>query len=306
MRIFWPTNPSKGHAMAFIPHTPDDVERMLEVIGVPSIEALFDEIPKELRAGTLALPPPLSEMEVARLLTERAARDGRPLSFIGAGAYEHHIPAPVWALISRSEFMTAYTPYQAEASQGTLQLIYEYQSMICALTGMEVSNASLYDGASALAEACLMAVRANRASNSRRILIARAVNPTYGHVARAITGNQNIGFDVVDIDPHGRTSLTALEAHAGRDSAAFVIPQPNFFGALEEVDQLTDWAHENNMLVIAVVNPIALALLKPPGEWGGLRGGQRGADIVCGEGQPLGVPLAAGGPYFGFMATRMP
>ncbi|HWX81151.1 MAG TPA: aminomethyl-transferring glycine dehydrogenase subunit GcvPA [Steroidobacteraceae bacterium] len=292
--------------MAFIPHTAEDVARMLEVIGVPSIEALFDEIPKELRAGVLALPPAMSEMEVARLLTQRAALDGRPLNFIGAGAYEHHIPAPVWAITTRGEFYSAYTPYQAEASQGTLQLIYEYQSMMCALTGMEVSNASLYDGASALAEACLMAVRANRGSTSRRILLPRTVNPTYAQVARAIAGNQDITFETVDFDRSaGRTLLSALQPCSGQDFTALIIQQPNFFGSFEEVDQLTDWAHENRLLVIAVVNPTSLALLKPPGQWGAARDGHRGADIVCGEGQPLGVPLASGGPYFGFMATRM-
>jgi glycine dehydrogenase subunit 1 len=291
--------------MAFIPHTPDDVARMLEVIGVPSIEALFDEIPKNLRAGVLSLPPPISEMEVARLLTERAALDGRPLNFIGAGAYEHHIPAPVWAITTRGEFYSAYTPYQAEASQGTLQLIYEYQSMMCALTGMEVSNASLYDGASALAEACLMAVRANRGSTSRRILLPRAVNPTYAQVARAIAGNQDISFESVDFDrAAGRTLLSALQRHGGQDFTALVIQQPNFFGSFEEVDALADWAHANKLLVIAVVNPTSLALLKPPGQWG-TSVDHHGADIVCGEGQPLGVPLASGGPYFGFMATRM-
>jgi glycine dehydrogenase subunit 1 len=291
--------------MAFIPHTPDDVARMLEVIGVPTIEALFDEIPKDLRAGVLSLPPPISEMEVARLLTERAALDGRPLNFIGAGAYEHHIPAPVWAITTRGEFYSAYTPYQAEASQGTLQLIYEYQSMMCALTGMEVSNASLYDGASALAEACLMAVRANRGSTSRRILLPRAVNPTYAQVARAIAGNQDISFESVDFDRSaGRTLLSALQRYGGQDLTALVIQQPNFFGSFEEVDALTDWAHANKLLVIAVVNPTSLALLKPPGQWGTSLD-HHGADIVCGEGQPLGVPLASGGPYFGFMATRM-
>jgi glycine dehydrogenase subunit 1 len=292
--------------MAFIPHTPDDIARMLEVIGVRSVEALFDEIPGELRAAALALPPPISEMEVARVLTERAAIDGRPMNFIGAGAYEHHIPAPVWAIATRGEFYSAYTPYQAEASQGTLQLIYEYQSMMCALTGMEVSNASLYDGASALAEACLMAVRANRGSNSRRILLPRAVNPTYGQVARAIAGNQDISFESVDFDRSaGRTLLGALEPYGGQDIAALVLQQPNFFGSFEEVDALTDWAHENKLLLIAVVNPTSLAILKPPGQWGAARDGHHGADIVCGEGQPLGVPLASGGPYFGFMATRM-
>ncbi len=155
-------------AMPFIPHTREDVAEMLRVIGVGSIDELFEEIPPALHAGPLSgVPAALSEMEIGRLMSERAATDGRPLCFIGAGAYEHHIPAPVWAIATRGEFYSAYTPYQAEASQGTLQLIYEYQSMLSALTGMEVSNASLYDGASALAEACLMAVRANRASQSR-------------------------------------------------------------------------------------------------------------------------------------------
>jgi len=292
--------------MAFIPHTSDDIARMLEVIGVRSIDELFDEIPRELRAGALGVPPAMSEMEIARLLSERAASDGRSLNFIGAGAYEHHIPAPVWAIATRGEFYSAYTPYQAEASQGTLQLIYEFQSMICALTGMEVSNASLYDGASALAEACLMAVRANRAASSRRILVPRAVNPTYAQVARSIAGHQGIAFETVDFDrAAGRTLLESLQPYGGQDITALVIQQPNFFGSLEEVDRLTDWAHENKILLIAVVNPTSLALLKAPGQWGAGIDGIHGADIVCGEGQPLGVPLAAGGPYFGFMATRM-
>jgi glycine dehydrogenase subunit 1 len=292
--------------MAFIPHTPDDTARMLEVIGVRSVDELFDEIPRELRAGTLGVPPAMSEMEIARLLSERAASDGRALNFIGAGAYEHHIPAPVWAIATRGEFYSAYTPYQAEASQGTLQLIYEFQSMICALTGMEVSNASLYDGASALAEACLMAVRANRAASSRRILIPRAVNPTYAQVARSIASHQGIAFEAVDFDrAAGRTLLESLQPYSGQDITALVIQQPNFFGTLEEIDRLTDWAHDNKILLIAVVNPTSLALLKAPGQWGARVDGIHGADIVCGEGQPLGVPLAAGGPYFGFMATRM-
>jgi glycine dehydrogenase subunit 1 len=292
--------------MAFIPHTPEDIAGMLKVIGARSIDDLFDEIPAQLRAGTLALPAPLSEMEIGRLMSQRAALDGRPLNFIGAGAYEHHIPAPVWAITTRGEFYSAYTPYQAEASQGTLQLIYEYQSMMCALTGMEVSNASLYDGASALAEACLMAVRANRNSTSRRILMPRAVNTIYAQVAAAIAGNQDIGFQSVDYDrATGRTLLEALAAFSGQDFTALVLQQPNFFGSLEEVDALTDWAHQNNIMVIAVVNPTSLALLKAPGQWGSSVEGKQGADIVCGEGQALGVPLASGGPYFGFMATRM-
>ena len=293
--------------MPFIPHTADDIARMLQVIGAQSIDDLFDEIPRRPEDRGSARRAAGALGNGGRTAAHRArARDGRPLNFIGAGAYEHHIPAPVWAIATRGEFYSAYTPYQAEASQGTLQLIYEYQSMMCALTAMEVSNASLYDGASALAEACLMAVRAHRGSESRRILLPRTVNPTYGQVVRNITGNQQLEFEAVDFDRReGRVTLRALQAYEGQDFAALVVQQPNFFGNVEEVDELTDWAHANKMLVIAVVNPIALALLKPPGEWGGLAGGTRGADIVCGEGQPLGVPLASGGPYFGFMATRM-
>src|SRR5450631_3349110 len=208
--------------MPYIPHTADDIARMLHVIGAKSIDELFDEIPAALKTAALhGVPPALSEMEVGRLLTERASRDGRPLNFIGAGAYEHHIPAPVWAIATRGEFYSAYTPYQAEASQGTLQLIYEFQSMMCALTGMEVSNASLYDGASALAEACLMAVRANRASAARRVLVPRTVNPVYLEVARAIARNQGVTFETVAYDPAtGRTPLESLEPHAGGDITA--------------------------------------------------------------------------------------
>jgi glycine dehydrogenase subunit 1 len=289
--------------MPFVPHTTEDVAAMLAVIGVDSIEDLFDEIPAGLKTGTLAqIPAALSEMEIGRLMSERAAADGRPLSFLGAGAYEHHIPAPVWAIATRGEFYSAYTPYQAEASQGTLQVIYEYQSMMCALTGMEVSNASLYDGASALAEACLTAVRANRSSTSRKILVPRSLNPTYLQVAQAIAGNQGLTFEPVDFDrSQGRTTLDALRQYEGQDITALVVQQPNFFGVLEEVDELTDWAHGHGMLLIAVVNPISLGLLKAPDQWGvGV-----GADVVCGEGQPLGVPLSSGGPYFGFMTTRM-
>lgn len=288
--------------MPFIPHTESDIESMLKTIGAPSIEALFDEIPQSLRiAGLEHVPSGLSEMEIARLMSERARVDGRPLSFLGAGAYEHHIPSAVWAITTRGEYYSAYTPYQAEASQGTLQMIYEYQTMISSLTGMQVSNASLYDGGSAVAEAALMAVRAHRKSKSLRVIIPTTVNPNYRRVAESTAGNQGLRFESV---PYQRTSgaidLSALQAFAGEDIAALVIQQPNFFGQLEDVDRLTDWAHEAGMLVIAVVNPTSLALLKPPGEWG-----EKGADICVGEGQPLGVPLSSGGPYFGFMTTRM-
>ena len=287
--------------MPFIPHTEEDIRAMLSAIGVDSIDALFDEIPQELRAdGLETVPAGMNEMQVVRLMTERAAKDGQPLCFIGAGAYEHHIPAAVWEIVTRGEFYSAYTPYQAEASQGTLQLIYEFQSMIAGLTDLDVANASLYDGASALAEAVLMAVRANRKSKSKRILIPATVHPTYRKVVHTIVRNQ--GIELVEL-PYctdcGATIPDALKQFDGEDFAALVIPQPNFFGMLEEVDALTDWAHTNGMLVIGLVNPVALALLSPPGEWG-----ETGADIACGEGQPLGAPLSSGGPYFGFMACQ--
>jgi glycine dehydrogenase subunit 1 len=288
--------------MPFIPHTEGDVREMLAAIGAPSIDALFEEIPAALRIKSLAgIPEALTEMEVGRLMQQRAARDGCPLNFLGAGAYEHHIPAAVWAIVTRGEFYSAYTPYQAEASQGTLQLLYEYQSMMASLTGMQVSNASLYDGASGLAEACLMAVRAHRKSKSARILVPAALDPTYVDVARAITEGQNLKFDVLPYEAKsGTLGTSALDAYQGQDITAVVVQQPNFFGLLEDVDAIADWAAANNALLIAVVNPLSLALLKPPGEWG-----QKGADIVVGDGQPFGVPLSSGGPYFGFMTTRM-
>jgi glycine dehydrogenase subunit 1 len=294
--------------MAFIPHTEKDVAEMLAAIGVPSIERLFEEIPQNLRVKSLAgIPVAMNEMEIGRLMAERAKQDGRPLCFIGAGAYEHHIPSAVWAITTRGEFYSAYTPYQAEASQGTLQLLYEYQSMISSLTGMQVSNASLYDGASAVAEASLMAVRVNRKSKSQRILVPTSMHPHYRRVATATASNQGLRFEEVPFSTtEGRTTLEALAKYDGQDITAIVIQQPNFFGVLEDVDALTDWAQARGIIVIAVVNPTSLAMLKPPGEWGtGGGSGKVGVDIVVGDGQPLGVPLSSGGPYFGFITTRM-
>ncbi|MDD4881017.1 MAG: glycine dehydrogenase [Gallionellaceae bacterium] len=333
--------------MPFIPHTEQDVAEMLASIGAADIEALFDEIPAGLRCEGLAgIPEGESEMAVTRRAHELAAQDGFYLNFIGAGAYEHHIPAAVWQLATRGEYYTAYTPYQAEASQGTLQLIYEYQTMMTRLTGLDVSNASLYDGATALAEAVLMAVRANKA-NVRRVLVPATVHPRYRAVAQAMVRNQ--GIELVPL-PYctecGHTLVEGLKAYEGapgsvargapeggsgseRDAsdcdhgrqhpapgshlasqgtappstvapaAALVIPQPNYFGVLEPVDALTDWAHDHGMLAIAVVNPMSLALLKAPGTWG-----EKGVDICVGDGQPLGIPLSSGGPYFGFMTCR--
>jgi glycine dehydrogenase subunit 1 len=287
--------------MPFIPHTSDDVKQMLEEINAPSIESLFDEIPENLRkALSPKIPVGLPELDVAKLMHEHAKKDISALCFIGAGAYDHYIPAAVWDIVSRGEYMTAYTPYQAEASQGTLQLLYEYQTMMANLTGMEVSNASMYDGASALAEAVLMAIRANRQSKSRRILVPKTVHPYYCEVISTIVTPQQIELiDLPYVLEGGNTAPLSLEAFNDEDIAALIIPQPNFFGILEEVDLLTDWAHNKGALVIAVVNPLALALFKEPAAWG-----KTGADIVCGEAQPLGVPLASGGPYVGFMCCK--
>ncbi len=285
--------------MPFIPHTEQDIAAMLASIGAKDIDALFDEIPAALRSGKLtAIGDGLNEMQVARLMQERAAQDNQPLNFIGAGAYEHHIPAAVWEIATRGEYYTAYTPYQAEASQGTLQTLYEYQTMIASLTGMDASNASLYDGASGLAEAMLMAVRSHK--SSRRVLLPASVSPLYRSVARNIVRLQDIELVEIPFDSAtGTTDLNALQQHVGSDIAALVIPQPNFFGALEDVDALTDWAHAQGALAIGLVNPISLALLKAPGNWGA-----KGADIAVGDGQPLGAPLSSGGPYFGFMCCK--
>ena len=285
--------------MPFIPHTEHDVSAMLAQTGVSTLAELFDEIPPALRiAGLDGIGPALSEAEVSRLLQRRARADGEPLCFIGAGAYDHYVPAAVWDIATRGEFYSAYTPYQAEASQGTLQVIYEFQTMLASLTGLDVSNASLYDGATAFAEACLMAVRANRKNRSRRILVPRSLSPVFRSVARVMLEGQKI--ELVELPLRdGIADCAALDSVAEGGFAAVAIQNPGFLGGFEPVDTLTDWAHENGALVIGVANPIALALLKAPGQWG-----KNGADIACGEGQPLGIPLSSGGPYFGYMVCR--
>lgn len=287
--------------MPFIPHTDDDIKQMLAEIGVTSIEQLFDEIPASLKISSLPdISEGMSEMEMARLMQERAKKDEAGLCFIGAGAYEHYIPAAVWDIVGRGEFYSPYAPYQAEASQGTLQLLYEYQSMMVKLTGLDVSNASLYDGASALAQAVLMAVRCHTKSKTKRILIPKTVHPVYRQTVKSIVQQQNIQVEELPYSlENGRLQLETLSSWQNQDITALIIPQPNFFGTLEEVDQLTDWAHQQGALVIAVTNPVAMAMLKEPGSWG-----QPGADIVCGEAQPLGIPLASGGPYLGFICCK--
>ncbi len=284
--------------MAFVPHTDTEIEKMLSVIGVASVDDLFKEIPKQLIIdGLTQIPTPLSEMALGQLIAARAKKNHQGLCFVGAGAYEHHIPAAVWDIAGRGEFYTAYTPYQAEASQGTLQLIYEFQTMMASLTGMEVSNASLYDGASALAEAVLMAVRTNK-KPSKKIAVLNTVCPRYQQTVNTLCHNQQIELHALPFDNSGTVCPTTVAAEI-KDCAAVIIAAPNYFGNLEAVDELCDIAKAENTFVIAVVNPISLGLLKEPGSWG-----TSGADIVCGEGQPLGVPLSCGGPYFGFLCTK--
>lgn len=287
--------------MPFIPHTNDDIKEMLVTIGISELDTLFDEIPAALRDTHLKdVPPGIPEIELGRVARERANQDNDLLCFIGAGAYEHYIPAAVWEIATRGEFMTAYTPYQAEASQGSLQLMYEFQTMLASLMGMEVSNASLYDGASALAEAVLMSVRLQVKLGKTAILMPRSIHPFYRQTVQTIVKQQNIELIEIPYDKKtGCIDLKELKQVDVKKVAALVIPQPNFFGVLEEVDELSDWANQAGILSIGVVNPMAMALLKPPGQWG-----RTGVDIACGEGQALGIPLASGGPYYGFLCCK--
>ncbi len=271
---------------------------MLDSIGASSVEELFSEIPNSIeRTQLMGIQRGVPEMEMTRRLAERAKKDEVGPCFMGAGCYDHHIPAAVWDLASRGEFLTPYTPYQAEASQGTLQLLYEFQTMMSSLTGMDVANASVYDGGSGLAEAILMAIRCNRKATSRRVLVCGGVNPLYVQAARTLVSSQ--GIELIQC-PHEKGTHT-IESLSGGDFAALVVQQPNFFGQLENVDAISDWTKSHNALLVAVVNPITLPVLSPPGEWG-----RQGADICCGDGQPLGIPMASGGPSFGFLCTNMP
>ena len=290
--------------MPFVPHTEADVRAMLRTVGVASVEELFDEIDPALKTADFsAIASGVDEMTTLADMAECAKRDEIGPCFLGAGCYDHHIPAAVWDIAARGEFMTAYTPYQAEASQGTLQVIYEYQSMMTALTGTEASNASVYDGGSALGEAVLMAIRSHRRRpaagdpDTPRIAVAGACHPLYLEAAANIVRNQGIEFDRCAPGADGRADLDALDKLP--TPTAVVVQQPNFFGVLEPVDELTRWAKSKGALVIAVVNPLSLAVLTPPGAWADI-----GADIVCGDGQPLGIPMASGGPSFGFICTR--
>jgi len=285
--------------MAYSPHTPADRERMLAAVGVASVDDLFADIPAGVRASSFSVPPPLSEQEVRAELSRLAGRNRiAEVSFLGAGAYRHLVPSVVGEVIGRSEFSTAYTPYQPEVSQGTLQSIYEFQSLICELTGMEVATASHYDGATATAEAALMACRLTR---RHRVAVSTAVNPQVRRVLATYCSGP--GIEVVEVPADlavGGSGLTPVEAAARFLDDGFgclVAQQPNFFGGIEPMGELADASHAVGAQFVAVVEPTSLALLAAPGTYG--------ADIVAAEGQPLGIPLSFGGPYVGLMAARM-
>ncbi len=282
--------------MPYIANTLEDQRAMLEAIGASSLDELFSAIPPELRLGrALDIPPALSEMELTSRLTALAARNqstDQKVCFLGGGSYDHFIPAVVDTIASRGEFYTSYTPYQPEASQGNLQVFFEYQTFITRLTGMDVSNASLYDGASAAAEAVLMAAHA---TGRKRIVAARSVHPEYRQVLATYLSDLDLELATVDT-PEGTLRPGDLAAAIDSDTACVLIQHPNFFGALEDVERLSAAAHAVGALSVVAVDPISLGLLKRPGDCG--------ADIVVAEGQSLGSPMAFGGPYLGILACR--
>ena len=280
--------------MVYIPHTEVERQQMLAAIGVTTIEDLFEAVPAAHRFPKLDLPEPMSEMDIVREMAAMAEANehaGDFALFRGAGAYQHFVPSAVNHLLLRGEFFTAYTPYQPEVSQGTLQAIFEYQSMMCALTGMDAANASHYDGATSLAEAVTVAYEVQRGKR-KKIIFSHAINPQYRAVAR--TYHQGRDLELVG-DDEART-LDELAELLNDNTAMLAVAYPNFFGQIEDLTQLAEKVHEKKALLCVVANPLALGLLKPPGEMG--------ADMVIGEGQPLGIPLSFGGPYLGFFATK--
>jgi glycine cleavage system P protein (glycine dehydrogenase) subunit 1 len=285
-----------GDAMRYIGTTSAQRAEILRTIGVEDVEALLERIPSKARLGReLALPPALAEGELVahlRALADENAHADDYVSFLGAGAYDHYVPSVINHLLLRSEFFTAYTPYQPEASQGTLRTIFEYQTMICELTGMDVTNASIYDGGSALAEAALMA---HGVTERDQIVVSAAVSPLARRVVAAYCAGPRLPIKTVPwVD--GVTDLDALRRSVSAKTACVMVQYPNFFGALEELDAAAALAHEHGALLVVSVDPIALAVLRPPGE--------AGADIVVGEGQGLGNHLAFGGPYLGLFSCR--
>jgi len=276
-----------GHFQShYIPNTTDEQAEMLAALGIDSIDRLFADIPDEYRNPTLDLPAPLSELEIQRELGGMAAKN-RPLgsgpSFLGAGSYDHFIPSIIKPLITRGEFITAYTPYQAEASQGTLQVIYEFQTLICNLYGMEVANAGMYDGATSLAEAALMACRVTK---REKVALADTVSPAYSAVIHTYCQSQDIAVETVS------PSNLSLDG----ETACLVLQYPNYFGNIEDMQGLVDAAHAQGALAVVSTDPTAMGMFQTPGHYG--------ADIVTGDGQPLGIPSSFGGPYVGLFATK--
>jgi glycine dehydrogenase subunit 1 len=281
--------------MAYIPHTDDERRQMLATIGVGKLDDLYAAVPAGVRFPDLDLPDPISELEVMEELQalSEANLDTRHFAcFLGAGAYNHFIPAAVDQILRRGEFYTAYTPYQPEISQGTLQSIFEYQSLLCNLTGMEVSNASHYDGATALAEAVILALNHHRGKR-RKVILSPAVHPQAREVMRTYT--QGMGLTIVGDDAcsNGPAELGQL---LDESTALLAVQYPDFFGHFVDFTGLAEQAHQVGALLCVSVNPLALGMLKPPGEFG--------ADVVVGEGQPLGIPISFGGPYLGIFTTK--
>jgi len=280
--------------VSYIPHTANETQQMLGAIGVDSIDALFEAVPATHRFPKLDLPPPMSEMEVAaEMLAISEANDHAQdfAIFRGAGAYHHFIPSVVNHMLLRGEFYTAYTPYQPEISQGTLQATYEYQSMMCALTGMDAANASHYDGATSLAEAVTVALEVAR-HKRKKVILSHAIHPQYREVVR--TYHQ--GRDIRIIGDRGRGEIVDLMEMLDENTAMLAVQYPDFFGQIDDLAALADAVHQSGALLVMVANPMALSIFKSPGELG--------ADIVVGEAQPMGVPLGYGGPYLGYFAIR--
>ncbi len=281
--------------MSYLPLTPDDQQAMLDAIGVENFGQILQAVPSSLRNPTLQVPPSLSEQEIRDLfgkLSRRNWNSREHLSFLGAGAYEHFIPAAVNAVISRSEFYTAYTPYQAEASQGTLQAIFEYQSLMCELTGMDVSNGSHYDGSTALAEAALLSVTKTK---RKKVLVARSLHPEYRQVLEGYLSKTGVEVAEIPFLADGALDKPGLETLLSDKIASVIVSAPNFFGLAEDLSEVAGLVHQNESLFIVVSNPLSLGFYKTPAEWG--------ADIACGEAQPLGLPPNFGGPWLGYFTT---
>lgn len=287
--------------MAYIPHTPEDIQDMLNKIDLNTLAEVFDEIPAAIPKAELQdLPEAMNEQELLAHAEEKARQNLNFACFTGAGCYDHHIPSVIWDICTRGEFLTSYTPYQAEVSQGTLQALYEFQSMLAELFALDVANASLYDGATALAEAILMAKRIQKDNDADTVLIPHLLHPEYKEVLHTVLSQQNIKLLELPFDAkQGKTAIHELMSIDSKRFFAMCMVQPNFLGLLEDVHELTDWAHQHQLITIASVNPISLGLLTPPGEWG-----QNGVDIACAEGQAFGIPMASGGPMLGLISCK--